>query len=199
MNVKNIDGPTIIPLDALVLNGTLTGYQTFEEDYIRDYGAKPNDVQGKYINSAGTFWLLGEVEYNGGTVDEITGSLYFDKDKVHPIGDWKVDLTSTGLAKAGDFTITDTSIFGKVINGSFVGVTTDPTTFEGVVVAPLTSRTIIAPAYGSYEQHSGEITFKSTIRSKTVSGEGTILSNGNASGDIIMEGKKVGTWSLNDL
>ena len=203
MNVKNVGGPTIVTLDSLVLNGTLTGYETFQEDYIRDTIPKPNDVQGKYTNSAGTFWLLGEIDYNGGTVDKITGNLYFDSDKTDSIGNWEVDLTSTGLAKTGSFTITDKSLFGVAVNGTLAGVAlpADPGTFEGVLEVP--QHRIVAPATGSYEESSGTISFHITITGRgTFYGSGIMSSNGNASGDITLNsltGQKVGTWSLHDL
>jgi len=203
MNVTDIGGPTTVKLDSMVLNGTLTGYETFQEDYIRDTIPKPNDVQGKYTNSAGTFWLLGEIGYKGGIVDKVTGSLYFDDDKVNPIGHWTVDLTSTGLAKTGSFAITDTSLFGKAVNGTLAGVAlpTDPGTFQGVLEVP--QYKIAAEATGYYEESSGTISFHITVTGRgTFYGSGIMSSNGNASGDITLDsvtGHKVGTWTLHDL
>jgi hypothetical protein len=189
MNVKK--GGAI---DVMVMNGTLTGYETFPGAII----LKTNTVHGTFKNSSGTFTALGEVEYSGGTAEVLTGSLY-TTGMVDPIGAWTATLTSTGAAKVGTFTITDKSRFGVVINGTLAGMAIPPSTnaFFGIVEIP--KYNVIAPVNGSYDQSSNNITFNSTIRDYAVSGTGTMSANGDVSGDLVIEGKTVGTWELHNL
>ncbi len=189
MNVKK--GGAI---DVLVLNGTLTGYETFPGAII----LKTNTVHGTYKNSSGTFTALGQVEYNGGTAEVMTGSLH-TAGEINPIGVWTATLTSTVAAKVGTFTISDKSLFGVVLNGTLAGMAIPPSTnaFFGIVEIP--KYNVIAPVNGSYDQSSNNITFNSTIRDHNVSGTGTMSANGDVSGNLVIEGKTVGTWELHNL
>lgn len=193
MNVKK--GGAI---DALALNGTLTGYATFPAMFI----LSKNTVHGTYKNSTGTFTLLGEVEYDGGTADVMTGSVY-TAGQINPIGTWTATRTTTGLAKVGSFTITDKSLFGAVISGTMAGVVMPPSTSAFFGVGEVTSpakykRTDVVN--GTFEQTSpGVITYSFTILGYSVSGTAPISADGTISKNMVYNGVKVGTWTLHDL
>jgi len=190
MNVKK--GGAI---DVMVLAGTLTWYDTLHAAIILN----KNIVHGTYKRTATeTFTLEGQVEFDNGTADIMSGSLY-TSGVVDPIGTWTVTRTTTGLAKVGTFTITDTSLFGRVINGKLAGMAIPPstTTFYGLLEVPHFN--VFDPISGAYDQSSNTVNFSSTIKGNTVTGTGTISPNGNISGDTIYNGKKVGTWKLQDI
>jgi hypothetical protein len=189
MNVKK--GGAI---DAMVMNGTLTAYETFPGAIVLN----TNSVHGTYKNSSGTYSLVGQVEYSGGTAEVMTGSLH-TAGVVNPTGDWTVTLTNTGAAKVGTFKITDRSLFGAVLTGTLAGMAIPPSTNTFFGIAEVSKYNVVAPVNGSYDQSSSNITFSSTIRGISMSGTGTMSANGDVSGDMVVNGKTVGTWSLHNL
>ena len=185
-------------------NGTIGGLVMQETELATFTGAiilKTNTFQATFKNSYGTFSLVGDVEYNGGTAETITGTLHAPH-VVEPIGTWTVTPTTTGLAKVGTFTITDKSLFGVVINGTLGGMAIPPSTnaFFGVVEVP--AHKVTAPINGTYNQTSATVAFNSSLEvhgnTFDISGSGTISANGDISGDMVYDGHKVGTWSLHN-
>lgn len=190
MNVKK--GGAI---DVMVLAGTFTWYDTLHAAIILN----KNIVHGTYKSSAAeTFTLEGQVEFDGGTADIISGSLY-TTGVVDPVGTWSVTRTTTGLAKVGTFTITDKSLFGRVINGKLAGMVIPPDTSTVYGLLEVPQYNVVVPASGSYSQDSNTLSFSTTINGYLVTGTGTISSNGNISGVTIYNSEQVGTWKLQDL
>jgi hypothetical protein len=182
-------------IDALVIEGTLGNYTAFKSAIV----LKNDTVTGHYTLDGETYTLEGYVDYDGGNVADIKGELY-TAGVIDSIGTWVVDLTTTGLAKEGTFSITDKSLFGAVVNGTLAGMTPQPnnsTAIYGAAYVPRIREYI--PASGTYDQTGNSVTFSFSYGGNNFTATGTFSANGNVSGDLLSGGVKVGTWQLHNI